>query len=108
MWPPTAGSVQSLRSKPVVSSYRNSTIHNWSQETLIGKTPGFLERATGLNLKEQSEFRRIIVQCCKKKFDLILTKSIRHFGRNTLDMLHSLRDLSGLGVEVILSRRICG
>ena len=60
----------------------------------------FSERATGLNLKERPKFRRMITQCRKKKIDLILTKSISLFGRNTVDMLRSLRDLHGLGVEV--------
>ena len=60
----------------------------------------FLERTTGLNLKERPELRRMMSQCHKKKIDLILTKSISRFGRNTVDMLHSLRDLHGLGVEV--------
>ncbi|WP_256378434.1 hypothetical protein [Oscillibacter sp. 1-3] len=32
--------------------------------------------------------------------DLILKKSISRFGRNTVNMLRSLRDLHGLGVEV--------
>ena len=60
----------------------------------------FAERATGLNTKERPEFRRMIAQCRKKRIDLILTKSISRFGRNTLDILRSLRDLRGLGVEV--------
>ena len=60
----------------------------------------FAERATGLSTKERPEFRRMIAQCRKKRIDLILTKSISRFGRNTLDMLRSLRDLRGLGVEV--------
>lgn len=42
----------------------------------------FLERATGLNLKERPEFRRMIAKCRKKRIDLILTKSISRFGRN--------------------------
>ena len=60
----------------------------------------FAERATDINTKERPEFRRMIAQCRKKRIDLILTKSISRFGRNTLDMLRSLRDLRGLGVEV--------
>ena len=60
----------------------------------------FAERATGLNTKERPEFRRMIAQCRKKRIDLILTKSISRFGRNTVDMLRSLQDLRGLGVEV--------
>ena len=40
--------------------------------------------------------------CCikiTKKIDLILTKSIGRLERNMLDMLHSLQNLCGLGVE---------
>lgn len=60
----------------------------------------FTERAIGLNTKDRPEFRRMIIKCRRKKIDLILTKSISHFGRNTLDMLRSLQDLHDLGVEV--------
>lgn len=64
----------------------------------------YLERATDLNLKERPEFQKMIRKCRKKKIDLILTKSISRFGRNTLDMLRSLRDLHGLGIEVYFER----
>lgn len=60
----------------------------------------FSERATGLNLKERPEFRRMITQCRRKKIDLILAKSISRFGRNTLDVLRSLWELHSLGIEV--------
>lgn len=60
----------------------------------------FSERATGLNLNELPEFYKMIRKCQKKKIDLILTKSISRFGRNTLDMLKALQELHGLGVEV--------
>ena len=38
--------------------------------------------------------------CQKKKIDLILTKSISRLGRNTLDMLRTLRALNHCGTEV--------
>ena len=38
--------------------------------------------------------------CQKKKIDLILTKSISRFGRNTLGMLRTLRALNHCGTEV--------
>lgn len=60
----------------------------------------FSERVTGLNLHERPEFRRMIKLCQKKKIDLILTKSISRFGRNTLDMLRTLRTLNRCGTEV--------
>ena len=40
----------------------------------------YLERATGLNLKERPEFQKMIRKCRKKKIGLILTKSICRFG----------------------------
>jgi len=60
----------------------------------------FSERATGLNLKERPAFYKIIRKCQKKKIDLILTKSISRFGRNTLDILKALQELRGLGVDI--------
>ncbi|MBD5457196.1 MAG: recombinase family protein [Lachnospiraceae bacterium] len=60
----------------------------------------FSERATGLNLKERPAFHKMINKCRKKKIDLILTKSVNRFSRNTLDMLKSLQALQGLGVDV--------
>lgn len=60
----------------------------------------FSERASGLNLRERPEFRRMVKLCQKKKIDLILTKSISRFGRNTLDMLRTLQTLNGCGTEV--------
>lgn len=60
----------------------------------------FSERATGLNLKDRPEFCKLIIKCRKKKVDLILTKSISRFGRNTLDILRTLQSLRDLGVDV--------
>ena len=60
----------------------------------------FSERATGLNLQERPEFRRMIELCLKKKIDLILTKSISRFGRNTLDILRTLQTLHHCDTEV--------
>lgn len=60
----------------------------------------FSERVTGLNLKERTEFHRMISQCRKKKVDIFLTKSVGRFGRNTLNMLQSLQELRSLGVDV--------
>lgn len=60
----------------------------------------FEERATGLNLHERPEFRKMISQCKKGKIDLILTKSISRFGRNTLDVLRALLELQQRGIDV--------
>lgn len=60
----------------------------------------FSEKATGLDLKKRPVFQALMKQCKNGKVDLILTKSISRFGRNTLEMLRSLQMLQGLGVDV--------
>jgi len=64
----------------------------------------FSDRATGLNMKERSEFQTMMRKCRKGKVGLILTKSISRFGRNTLGMLKALRELKGLGIEVYFEK----
>ena len=64
----------------------------------------FSERASGLNLKERPAFIKMMGKCRKRQIDLILTKSMSRFGRNTLDMLKALRELRALGVDVYFDR----
>ncbi len=59
----------------------------------------FSERASGLNLKERPAFIKMLGKCRKRQIDLILTKAVSRFGRNTSDMLKALRELRGLGVD---------
>ena len=49
-------------------------------------------------------FMNMIEDCKKRKIDLIMTKSMSRFGRNTLDMLKALRELRALGVDVYFDR----
>lgn len=42
----------------------------------------------------------MILDCKNGKIDLILTKSLSRFGRNTLDTLKVLKELKELGVDV--------
>ena len=58
------------------------------------------EGITGTSTKKRTEFLRMIRQCKQKKIDLILTKSIQRFARNTLDSLQYTRQLLGMGVGV--------
>ena len=60
----------------------------------------FSERTTGLKLKNRKQFNAMIRKCKNRKIDLILTKSISRFGRNTLDELKTLQDLRVLGVDI--------
>ena len=55
---------------------------------------------SGTAIKRRPDFRRLLADCEAGKIDLILTKSISRFARNTLELLQVVRRLKELDVEV--------
>lgn len=62
------------------------------------------EGISGTRNVRREQFQRLLCDCEKGKIDLILTKSISRFARNTLDLLETLRHLREIGVEVFFER----
>ncbi|MBQ3418188.1 MAG: recombinase family protein [Ruminococcus sp.] len=58
------------------------------------------EGITGTNTKKRDGFNRMIEKALNGEIDLILTKSISRFARNTVDTLQIVRELKTAGVEV--------
>ena len=58
------------------------------------------EGISGTNTKKREQFNRMIEDCKGGKIDMIITKSISRFARNTLDTLTYVRLLKELGIEV--------
>lgn len=74
---------------------------------LIGKNPKWRfvgiyadEGISGTQTLKRAEFNRMIRDCRKGKIDLILTKSVARFARNTVDTLNYVRELKSLGINV--------
>ncbi len=59
------------------------------------------EGISGTNTKKRKEFNRMIACAKNGDFDLIVTKEISRFARNTLDSIFYTRDLKKHGVGVI-------
>ena len=59
------------------------------------------EGITGTSTEKRTEFLRMIEDVKYKKIDLILTKEISRFARNTLDSIYYTRKLKNMGVGVI-------
>ena len=59
------------------------------------------EGITGTNTKKRHNFNRMIDDARNHKFDVILTKEISRFARNTLDSIAYTRELKELGIGVI-------
>ena len=59
---------------------------------------------TGTSAKKREDFMRMIRHCRQKKIDVILTKSVSRFSRNTVDCLYYIRALKQLGIAVIFEK----
>ena len=58
------------------------------------------EGISGTNTKKREQFNLMIKDCKAGKIDMIITKSISRFARNTLDCLNFVRQLKELGIGV--------
>jgi DNA invertase Pin-like site-specific DNA recombinase len=62
------------------------------------------EGISGTNTKKREQFNKMIDDCKAGKIDMIITKSISRFARNTLDCLNFVRMLKELGIGVIFEK----
>ena len=72
---------------------------NWTMAGIFAD-----EGITGTSARKRPEFLRMIRLCKQKKIDIILTKSISRFARNTVDCLNYIRALRELGIAVIFEK----
>ena len=59
---------------------------------------------SGTSMKKRREFNRMIAACKRGRIDLILTKSLSRFARNTVDCLEIVRMLKANGIGVIFEK----
>lgn len=62
------------------------------------------EGITATNTKKREGFMRMIADCDAGKIDMIITKSISRFARNTQDCLQYSRHLKNLGIGVFFEK----
>ena len=62
------------------------------------------EGISGTSTKKRIGFQKMIKDALKGKFDLIITKSISRFARNTLDSLTAIRKLKENNVEIYFEK----
>ena len=49
---------------------------------------------------ERENFQRLIADCKAGKVDMVITKSVSRFARNTVTLLETVRELKTIGVDV--------
>ena len=62
------------------------------------------EGISGCNTKHREGFNRMVQDALDGKIDLIVTKSVSRFARNTVDSLTTVRKLKDAGVEVYFEK----
>lgn len=59
---------------------------------------------SGTNTKKREEFNRMIEECMAGNIDMVITKSISRFARNTLDCLKYIRQLKEKNIPVFFEK----
>lgn len=62
------------------------------------------EGISGTNTKKREGFKRMVEDALDGKIDLIITKSVSRFARNTVDSLTTVRQLKEKGIEIYFEK----
>ncbi|WP_333887899.1 recombinase family protein [Clostridium sp.] len=106
--------------KKVCAYARVSTVHHKQEESLenqiqyyerlISNNPDyefvgvFSDKGITGTTENRLQFQKMLELCREEKIDLIITKSISRFARNTAVVLEIIRELKDIGVEVIFEK----
>jgi len=99
-----------------VSSGKDAMLHSLSAQVsyysdFIQQHPGWLycgvyadEALTGTK-DDREGFQRLLAECRAGNVDMVITKSISRFARNTVTLLETVRELKNLGVDVFFEEQ---
>lgn len=98
-----------------VSSGKDAMIHSLSAQisyynSYIGRRDDwefagiYADEAISGTKDTRPEFQRLLEDCRNEKIDMVITKSITRFARNTVTLLQAVRELKLLGVDVYFEK----
>lgn len=99
-----------------VSSGKDAMLHSLSAQisyysAMIQKHPGwefagvFADEAKTGTRDGRENFQKLLQACREKQVDMVITKSISRFARNTVTLLATVRELKALGVDVFFEEQ---
>lgn len=91
-----------LHSLSAQVSYYNKYISTHDDWEFVGI---YADEGISGTKEDRDEFQRMINDCRLGKIDLILTKAISRFARNTMTMLETVRELKSLKVDVFFEEQ---
>ena len=98
-----------------VSSGKDAMLHSLSAQIsyyseLVQKNPQweyagvYVDEARTGTKDTRIEFQRLLSDCKQGKINMIITKSISRFARNTLDFLNVIRELKSINIDIYFEK----
>lgn len=72
---------------------------NWKMADIFAD-----EGISGVSMKKRDEFKRMLRHCREGRIDMILVKSVSRFGRNTVDVMRTVRSLREKNITVLFEK----
>ena len=98
----SSGKDAMLHSLSAQVSYYSKYIQSHQGWLYVG---AYMDEALTGTKANRPEFQRMLADCRAGKIDLILTKSISRFSRNTVAFLETVRELKALGVDIFFEEQ---
>lgn len=92
---------EALHSLSAQISYYNEYISNHIGWEFAGV---YADEGISGTKDSRPEFQRLLADCRKKRIDLVITKSITRFARNTVTLLDTIRELKLLNIDVLFEK----
>jgi DNA invertase Pin-like site-specific DNA recombinase len=86
-----------LHSLSAQITYYSALIQNHNGWQYVGV---YADEAVTGTKAERHDFQRLLEDCRTGKIDMVITKSISRFARNTVTLLETVRELKAIGVDV--------
>lgn len=93
----SSGKDAMLHSLSAQVSYYSSLIQTHNDWEYVGV---YADEAISGTKEKRKNFQRLLDDCRDGRIDLIITKSISRFARNTVTLLETVRELKRLGIDV--------
>lgn len=97
----SGGKDAQLHSLSTQISYYNSYIGSRGDWVLAGI---YADEALTGTKEDRPEFQRLLSDCRSSKIDMVITKSITRFARNTVTLLAAVRELKSLNIDVYFEK----
>ena len=98
----SSGKDAMLHSLSAQVSYYSELIQNHSGWQYVGV---YADEALTGTKENRENFQRLLADCRAGKVDMVITKSISRFARNTVTLLETVRELKNMGVDVFFEEQ---